>query len=913
MKYVAFVLLTLVSFKVSAQGLVLKGTVRDTVDKKFLKNASIVLLHAKDSVLYKTTRSKEDGQFDLSEVNKGNYILMIAYPQYADYLEKIEFNESIDLKIIPLNTKVHLLKEVIIKNTVSAIRVKGDTTEYKADSFRVTPNADVQELIRKMPGFQVNSKGEITTQGEKVNKVLVDGEEFFSDDPAVVTKNLRADAVDKVQVFDKKSDQATFTGIDDGQTSKTINLQLKEDKKNGHYGKFELGSNLDTYKNGKALINAFKGKKKFAGYLTTDNTKFEGLNWEEQRNYSDGGNSVTTIGDDGSMSIFFSSGGDDFDEQIGLPNQQSGGLILANKWGNTSTNNTGQYQRLQSDAKGTSYTKTILSNSILNNNTTNDQVLDKRKYRFNTINEWGTDSTGLFKITFKAANTLKDANADYSGLTTNEFGTKINQTERQTSLSEDDKLIVSNLSYRKKFAKKGRTISLVSDLNFNDKAQDATLISENSFFDAANSPTFIEKVDQIKANQQTTSSIASNLVYTEPLSEKSFLIFKYGLTVAKNDAERVTSNNNGAIVDSLSNHFVFNTINNSGSLSYRYVAKKVNFIIGSGVGTANYQLNDLELGANRAINFTNFIPSASFNYNPKQQRKVRFNYNGNTTNPTLQQIQPIIDNSDPLNIAVGNADLQQGFSNKFSFNASDYKVLKSRSISLNANYTATNNAITNSSQVDANGRTIRKFVNVDGSFNYNVNIGYGLDIYKGVNLGLRTGKNFNRYINFVNDVKNINDNNGTEYTLNLNYWSDTWFNFYWQISATNNQSTSSIRANITTNFWSYSSYGNFNFNFKKAKTYISIENDINVYQKSVAFPDQRNIYLVSPSIRKVIGKKDQFELKLFAFDIFNQNNYVRRNISSNFISETTNNGIRRYFLLGFVYNFSKNSKPPSFD
>lgn len=912
MKYVAFVLLTLVSFNVSAQGFVIKGTVRDTVDKKFLKNASIVLLHSKDSVLYRTTRTQDDGHFDLSEVNKGSYILMIAYPQYADYLEKIELNESIDLKIIPLNTKVHLLKEVIIKNTVSAIRVKGDTTEFKADSFRVTPNADVQELIKKMPGFQVNSKGEITTQGEKVNKVLVDGEEFFSDDPAVVTKNLRADAVDKVQVFDKKSDQATFTGIDDGQTSKTINLQLKEDKKNGHYGKFEVGSNLDTYKNGKALINAFKGKKKFAGYLTTDNTKFEGLSWDEQRNYADGGNTVTTIGDDGSMSIYFSSG-EDYDEQIGLPNQQSGGLVFANKWGNTSTNNTGQYQRLQSNAKGTSYTKTILSNSILNNNTTNDQVLDKRKYRFNTINEWGTDSTGLFKITFKAANTLKDANADYAGLTTNEFGNKINQTERQTSLSENDKLLTSNLSYRKKFAKKGRTISVLSDLNFNDKAQDATLISENIFFDAANLITSTDKVDQIKANQQTTSSIASNVVYTEPLSEKSFLIFKYGLTIAKNDAERVTSNNNGAIVDSLSNHFVFNTVNNSGSLSYRYVAKKVNFIIGSGVGTANYQLNDLELGTNRGINFTNFIPSASLNFNPKQQRKLRFNYNGNTTNPTLQQIQPIIDNSDPLNIAVGNANLQQGFSNKFSFNASDYKVLKSRSISLNANYTATNNAITNSSQVDDNGRTIRKYVNVDGSFNYNFSVGYGLDVYKGVNLGLRTGKNFNRYINFVNDVKNINDNDGIEYTLNLNYWSDTWFNFYWQISATNNQSTSSIRANTTTNFWSYSSYGNFNFNFKKAKTYISIENDINVYQKSAAFPDQRNIYLVSPSIRKVIGKKDQFELKLFAFDIFNQNNYVRRNISSNFISETTNNGIRRYFLLGFVYNFSKNSKPPSFD
>ena len=319
------------------------------------------------------------------------------------------------------------------------------------------------------------------------------------------------------------------------------------------------------------------------------------------------------------------------------------------------------------------------------------------------------------------------------------------------------------------------------------------------------------------------------------------------------------------------------------------------------------------MGANRGINFTNFIPSVSFNFNPKQQRKIRFNYNGNSINPTLQQIQPIIDNSDPLNIAVGNANLQQGFSNKFSFNASDYKVLKSRSISLNANYFATNNAITSSSQIDGSGRMISKYVNVDGSFNYNFNVGYGIDVFKGVNLVVRMGKNFNRYINFVNDVKNTNDNNGINYTLSLNYWSDTWFNFYWNLYAANNQSKSTIRPNIITNYWSYGSFGNFSFNFKKTKTYITIENDINIYQKSDAFPDQRNIYLVSPSIRKVIGKKDQFELKIYAFDLFNQNSNVRRNITSNFISETTNNGIRRYFLLGFVYNFSKNSKPPSFD
>ena len=905
--------LVLLGFTVSAQLYSLKGVVKDTVDKKSLHNASIVLLHAKDSVLYKIIRTQSNGQFAIYDIQNGTYVLMISYPQYADYLEKIELQDGdINLGTIPLNTKVHLLKEVIIKNTVSAIRVKGDTTEYKADSFRVTPNADVQELIKKMPGFQVNSKGEITTQGEKVNKVLVDGEEFFSDDPAVVTKNLRADAIDKVQVFDKKSDQAAFTGIDDGQTSKTINLQLKEDKKKGYYGKFELGSNLDKYRNGKALVNAFKGKKKFAGYLTTDNTRFEGLSWDEQRNYGDGGNMVTSMGDDGSMSIYF-SGGDDYDEQIGLPNQQSGGLVLANKWGNTSTNNTGQYQRLQTNSIGANYTQSILPNAVLNNNTTNEQKIDKRKYRINTINEWGTDSTGLFKITLKAANTLKDANAQFFGVTTNDLGNRINQTERQTSLAENDKLLVSNLSYRKKFAKKGRSISLLSDLNFNDKVQDISLISENIFFDGSNQPASMDRVNQIKDNLQRTASIASNAVYTEPLSEKSFLIFKYGLTVAKNDAERITRNNGGALVDSLSNHFVFNTINHNGSVSYRYVAKKINFILGSGIGQANYQLNDIEFGTNRAIQFTNFIPSASINYNPKQQRKLRFNYNGNTVNPTLLQIQPILDNTDPLNILVGNTELQQAFTNKFTFNIGDYKVLKSRSINLWADFGNTNNAITNSSEIDVNGRRISKYVNVEGNFNYSINASYGLDVYKGVNMSLRFGKRFTRYNNIVNNIKNINDNNSIDYTIGLNYWSDTWFNFYLQMIASNNQSTSTIRPNITTNYWSYSSYSNFNFNFKKAKTFLSFENELNIYQKSAAFPDQRNIYLVSPSIRKVIGKKDLFEIKLFAFDVFNQNSSVSRNISSNFISETTNNSIRRYFLLGFIYNFSKNSKPPSFD
>lgn len=197
----------------------IKGLIIDTLNKQNLSNATIAILQKKDSVLVSFTRSLKDGSFELKNLPEGQHIVMISYPNYADYVDVLSLNKNkiTDLGKLPVITKATLLQEVIVKQRVSAIRVKGDTTEYKADSFKVSANADVQELLRKMPGIQVNSKGEITAQGERVKKVLVDGEEFFSDDPAVVTKNLRADAIDKVQAFDKKSDQAAFTGIDDGQ------------------------------------------------------------------------------------------------------------------------------------------------------------------------------------------------------------------------------------------------------------------------------------------------------------------------------------------------------------------------------------------------------------------------------------------------------------------------------------------------------------------------------------------------------------------------------------------------------------------------------------------------------------------------------------------------------------------------
>ncbi len=898
----------------------IKGQIVDSSEKKQLHNASINILRAKDSVLVGTTRANKEGQFNLLAKNEGKYILMISYPQYADYIDKIELNndQELNLGTVYLNTKTHLLKEVIIRSTVSAIRIKGDTTEYKADSFHVSANADVAELLKKMPGIQVNSKGEITAQGEKVNKVLVDGEEFFSDDPAVVTKNLRADIVDKIQVFDKKSDQASFTGIDDGQKTKTINVQLKEDKKNGYFGKAEFGTNFGQYGNGKLMANAFKGKKKMAAFFTQDNTRFEALSWDETRNYSDGGNTSTEMNEDGGVMINFSGEGD-FGDNVGLPKQQSAGLVFGNKWTKSSTNNSAQYQNLIVDAIGTNYSKTILPDSSFTNITSNSQHSDKKKYKLNSINEWGTDTTGLFKLTIKAADVLKNSNTDYDGKTFGESGHIINQSNRISALSEDDKTLAATLSYRQKFAKKGRTISFVSDMNFNDKTQDGTLVSDNKYFNYNGTIIKKDSADQLKKSKQNTSTINSNVVYTEPLGKKSFIIFKYDLNVGKNDAERNSYDNagnasfvnltNAKRIDSLSNHFIFNTINNAGSVNYRFVDKKVNWVLGSGFGTANYELNDLAKNTIRSVSYNNFIPSFSFNYNPKQQRRLRLDYTGKTTNPTLLQVQPIVDNSDPLNVNIGNANLKQGFTNVVNLSANDFKVLKSRYIFMNLTYTNSDNAISNSSTVDALGKRLNQYINVQGTYGYRGSFYYGMDIYKGLQLGANLNGGFSRYVNMVNGIRNVNDNTNISYGTSLSYWGEKSVNFYLNLNANDNRTVSSIRPGSATNYWTYQVNGNTQLKFKKIKTYVDLNIEATLYQKSKVFPDQKDVYIFSPSIRKVLGKSDSWEVKAYAFDLLNQNTNIQRNISSNFISESSNNGIRRYFMFSLIYNFSKNGKP----
>ena len=222
------------------------------------------------------------------------------------------------------------------------------------------------------------------------------------------------------------------------------------------------------------------------------------------------------------------------------------------------------------------------------------------------------------------------------------------------------------------------------------------------------------------------------------------------------------------------------------------------------------------------------------------------------------------------------------------------------------------NDITTSNNIDSLGRRVSQYVNANGNYSYGGGFSFGKELFKDFNVGFGIDKKFTRYINFLNNEKNVNDNNSNYYSININHYGDGITNFYTRFSASNRKTVSSIRPEVQTNYWAFGLNGNLEFKFKKIKTYINCDLDATLYQKSSAFPNQRNVYIFSPSIRKAFGKTDAIECKVYAYDLFNQNAFVDRNISSNFISETTNNGIGRFVMFSLIYNFSKNGKPISF-
>jgi hypothetical protein len=912
-----------------AQRPTLRGQITDSVNQKNLFNTSIAVLRQSDSVLVRFTRTNPEGRFSIVLPDTGKYVLSVSHPGFAAYSDAVDLSRGgeTDLGPIYLTLKSKLLEEIIVRKTIPAIRFKGDTMVFKADSFRVKPGASVEDLLKQMPGFQIDRNGQITAQGQRVQKVLVDGEEFFSDDPTIATKNLMANMVDDVEVFDKKSEQSEFTGIDDGSKTKTINLKLKEDKKNGYFGKAEAGSDMNQFWNNSAMANYFKGKKKITGYGVMANNGKTGLNWQENMNYGGlgGGGLETGVGEDGGMFVSFNNNGDEFSNSNfqgeGLPKSWSLGVNFADKWDKDAKHLNGnlRYNKLNNNADIRNRTQYILPDTTFYQDQDNQVFNSRERTRAEGLYDVKLDSSSTVKITVAGAMGQSTMNNRFQTASLTADNQPVNRSIRQTSAEGENEQFSSTAIYRKKFKKAGHTLSAQIRQDYAQRNSDGFLKALNEFYDGQASIIRTDTIDQQKINRNKTNAYNGTLSYTHPLSNRSYLEFRYGLAVRKNFSDKRTleklypnADKYEQEVEGLSNTFDFTGLENSGGISYRYnKAKKMSFSIGASMSGNTLEQKDLRRDTSLTLRFMNFFPRANANFTLKKNRNLRFSYNGSTQQPNIEQLQPVIDNTDPLNIAIGNPDLRVAVVHNFGVNFGGYDFLSESGFWSSINTDVTQHGFSTRDFVDSLGRRVFQAINVEGVFNVSGYFNYNFRIRKKLGVSVNVEGNYGQNVNIVNRIENKirNGNIGAGFYLNRNV--EKKYNFWAFYNFSQNFSTSSIQRELNANYWTQTIGGEYTFQLPWRLEYGG-EISMNFRQKTVSFPDNNNAILVNQWIDRKFGKEDVFRFRIYAFDVFNQNIGFRRTINTNLVSERTYNTINRYLMFSLLWNFSKNAKPMSF-
>ena len=912
-KLITFLAGTILSLTSFAQLANVSGSVKDRNESKPIQNAVIALLTPTDSILYKFTRTDAGGKFMLKNVTPGKYILMTTQPYFADMLDNIDVEKNIQLPPINLLSKSELLQEVIVKSG-TPYRIKGDTTVYTADSFKVSANANVGELLKKLPGIQVDKDGKITAMGETVQKVLVDGEEFFGDDPGMAVKNLRADAVKEVQVFDKKSDQAEFTGIDDGKTQKTINLKLKENSKHGYFGKADIAAgtkqNNENRYNYNLLFSSFRGKRKLSAFLLNGNTGQDGLSWQDEQKYG-GDNISADVNDNGDISFQWIGSNDDepyVDPQNGFITNVNAGLQYSNKWNDKyNFNLSPKYTSQQYTNQKQTLTRAQVGDSVLNQNSTGVDNVNRHNFKIRGIWDMKLDSMNSLKITTNTDFYHTESGSLTNSVSTGNTGTLKNTSTRDLQTANDKSAISGNLIFRHKFHKSRRTLSFSGNWNMLNNQGTNFLKSDNqAYFDGV--PASSQDLNQMKDYNTSTKNLSAQIVYTEPLSKEYSLELAYQLAYNYGTNNQLTynytpfSNKYDVQVDSLSNQFKQNILQNIPSTRINFANKKFKINIGSGFGFTNFDLKDITFNKDYTRNYVNFYPSSNIIYTYKPNHQIRFNYTGNTTQPTINQLQPLRNNNDYFNQYIGNPDLKPSFTNSFRVSHSSYNFLKEFSTYQFLNVRVTSNAITNNRIINVDsGKTTSQPINTNGNISINFYSGVGFKIKKiDTRINFSPQISYNKYADIINSQKSFSKTISPGISLWISKSKEKKYDF--SINDQFNYNANTTSQNDTKIHYNTNTL-NINATLYIKKVW-SLLTDLQMYsrQKTQQFTSNLNSNQWGARLQRTF-KNNEFTTYISVHDILNQNIGIDRSFYSNTYMQITNNRLKRYFLIGFEWDF----------
>lgn len=901
-----------------AQKFTIKGQVTDTLASP-MPSSTVMLLNPKDSSLINFGVTDAKGLFEMKNVSKGEYQIKITFIGFDSFTKNIlttDFTSPIiDLGKLKMQPAASQLGEVVVKGEASPVTVKRDTIEFNASSFKVQTNGTVEDLIKKMPGIEVASDGTIKAQGEEVQRVMVDGKEFFGRDPKLATQNLPADAVSKVQVYNKKSDQAVFTGVDDGTREKTINLELKPEKRNGAFGNIMAGAGTEDRWQARANINRFSKGQQLSFLGMGNNVNLQGFSMDDYMNFS-GGSSQMMSGA-GSVRFQMSS-----DNQSGVPmnfggrqngiNTNYAGGINFNKDLSKKTKLTSSYffnrlnQNVIQDLERINY---LPGDSTYLFNQNSSQKATSDNHRVNLALEHQLDSANSFKFTTAATYTTSEQNVHSSSQTMTTDSTLQNQSVRNTYIDANSFNLNSALLYRHRFAKKGRSMSVNLSLGLSQNQSDGNLQSSNEFYNAET-----EKQEILQTNNQDNQnqSYGANLSYTEPLGNRKYLEASYNFRTNLNQVDREVyniENNESTLNTQLSNKYHSNYMYNRPGLNFRVNRTKYNFALG-----ATYQMTQLngelllkEVKIDKSFN--NVLPTARFNYDFSSFKHLRFDYETSVQEPSIQQLQPIVDNSDPLNLSSGNADLRAGYVHRFSSNYTQFDPGSMIGFFAFVNSTYTTNSISNSQTVDPETLIrLTKPVNVRDNFNISGNFNFAFPIKKiSTRFSIGPSTNFSRSINILNEQENTS----RQYTMGGNARLDYTLKDILFLGLSANLSEQRTAYSFSTQQdqqylnETYTAEGNVEF----LKNY-SFNSSFSFYSYTSQTTDfHRTIPIWNVFFSRFLFKAKAGELKLGVMNLLNRSSSVNQTATSNYLQQTTTNNLGRYFMVSFTYALNKQLNP----
>lgn len=899
-----------------AQKTAIKGRVYDSVIHKGLAYATVSLVQQKDSTLVSFSRADAEGKFNINAVEKGSYFISTSYVGYNPVWKPVTITASENPQDIG-DVYMHdltVLNEVTVNTKRPPVTINNDTLEFNTENFKTQPNAVVEDMLKKMPGVTVEADGTLKVNGQTVKRVLVNGKEFFTGDIKMATKNLPADAVDKVQVFDKQSDQSVFTGVDDGNSEKTINLKLKKDKANALFGKTAAGAGTDQRYDAQTNINKFKGDEQVSLIGMTNNTNRQGFSISDVLNFTGemsrgmrngGGIVIRTDGDNDNGLPVTGLG----QNQQGVANTTAGGINYNNAWNNKTDLNasyTGSDIHLLTNKQ--TNTQYIAGSNSYNRLQTSNSTNDNTQHRLNAILDQKIDSSLSVKIT--SAATWQQTNKKTSTAYTSEnIGKiKLNEGYSNTTSNADAFNLANTALLRKKFQKKGRTLSLNLNATYNHSASSGTLYSENTFYNNGTGKDSL--INQTNNRDAVTRNMGANLTYTEPIGKKSLLEFSSFINANIGNSDKQTYNYNNAsgkhdeLNTLLSNDFKSNYTYTGGSVNFRSNLKKMNITVGTSLQSASLKVTDNTYQQNTQQNFTDLLPNAMLQYNITKMKNIRLVYNTSTTQPGIAQLQPVADVSDPLNISIGNPLLKRQYNHNLMLNLFAADPIERKNLFAFFNFSTSLNSIVQSQTINSDGSRVSTYENANGIYSLMGNINYGFPLKKlksriEIGTSVTVGKNASFINSQRNDINNTSIGPNIAYDVNL----DEKLDIRASARVTINNSKYSLQQN-TDNSYLQQRYGFEMVNYLPAKIILTNEFNYTINSgRSDGFNTSMPVW--NAAVAKSLLKNNRGEVKLSVTDLLKQNTGISRSSSLGYITDEKYNVLQRYFLLTFTYSLNK--------